>query len=133
MASASLITASVLVFIASLVHLLFFFMESVFWRRPAVWRRFGVTTQEHAELLRPMAFNQGFYNVFLAVGGGIGLVLIGTGDWAQGGLVLCLFVMASMLAAAIVLIVSSPKFLRAAVLQGLPPLLAIVFLVIAIV
>lgn len=132
MAAASLITASVFVFIACLVHVLFFFMESVMWRRPSVWRRFGVRSQDDAELMRPMAFNQGFYNVFLAIGGGLGLVLIGTGDWMQGGIVLSLFAMGSMLAAAIVLVVSSPRFARAAILQGLPPLVAIVFLVLSI-
>lgn len=132
MGNVFLVTGTVLVFVASLVHLLFFFMESVYWGRPEVWRRFGVQSQEQAELIRPMAFNQGFYNVFLAIGGGIGLLLIGTADWMQGGLVLCLFATASMLAAALVLVASSRKFLLAAIVQGLPPLLAIVFLVLAL-
>ena len=59
--------AQVLVALAAALHVLFFAMESVLFMRPAVHRRFGVS-REHAEVVRPMAFNQGFYNLFLAVG-----------------------------------------------------------------
>lgn len=128
MNSALLIIGSVFVFIAAAIHLLIFFMESVFWSRPDVWKRFGLKSQEEADIVKPMAFNQGFYNVFLAIGAGIGLILLGSTAWAQGGLVLSLFATASMLLAAVVLVASSPKLIRAALIQGAAPLLAIVFL-----
>ena len=128
MNSALLIAGSIFVFIAAVIHLLIFFMESVLWSRPATWKRFGLKSQEEADIVKPMAFNQGFYNVFLAVGAGIGLILLASAQWAQGGLVLSLFATGSMFLAALVLILSSPKLARAALIQGLAPLLAIILL-----
>ena len=126
--SAFVIIGSIFVFIAAVIHLLIFFMESVLWSRPAIWKRFGLRSQEEADIVKPMAFNQGFYNVFLAIGAGIGLILLASAEWAQGGLVLSLFATGSMLLAAVVLILSSPKLARAALIQGLAPLAAIVLL-----
>ena len=60
--------AQVFVGLAALLHVLFFVMESVLFMRPDVHRRFGLRTREEAELVRPMAYNQGFYNLFLAIG-----------------------------------------------------------------
>jgi len=122
------ILGSVFVFLAAVIHLMIFFLESVLWSRPATWKRFGVTSQADAETLKPMAFNQGFYNVFLALGAGTGLVMLGSGSWAQGGVALAIFSCLSMVLAAVVLVASSPKLLRAALIQGLAPLLGIVFL-----
>jgi putative membrane protein len=126
------IVGSIFIFVAALIHLLIFVMESVLWTRPAVWKRFGLATQEHAEIVKPMAFNQGFYNVFLAIGAGLGLVLLGSPSLMQAGIALSIFAAGSMVLAAIVLIASSPKLARAAVIQGLAPLIGIVFLVLSI-
>ena len=57
--------------LAALIHLGIFVLESVLWSRPTTWRRFGVRSQHDADVLRPMAYNQGFYNVFLALGAGV--------------------------------------------------------------
>jgi putative membrane protein len=46
---------------------LFFCMESLWWTKPAVYRRFR-STEAEALVTRSLAFNQGFYNLFLAVG-----------------------------------------------------------------
>jgi putative membrane protein len=129
---AFVIVGSVFVFVAAVIHLLIFFLESVLWSRPTTWKRFGVASQADAETLKPMAFNQGFYNVFLALGAGTGLVLLGSGSWAQAGVALALFSCLSMVLAAVVLVASSPKLLRAALIQGVAPLLAIVFLAAAL-
>ena len=130
--SAFVILGSVFILIAALIHLLIFFLESVLWSRPSTWKRFGLKTQEEADIVKPMAFNQGFYNVFLALGAGIGLVMLGSNNWAQGGIALSIFAGASMVLAAIVLITSSPKLARAAAIQGVAPLLGVIFLVIAL-
>lgn len=127
------IVGSIFIFVAALIHLLIFVMESVLWTRPVVWKRFGLATQEHAEIVKPMAFNQGFYNVFLAIGAGLGLVLLGSTTLFQAGLALSIFAAGSMVLAATVLIASSPKLARAAIIQGLAPLVGIVFLVLSIV
>jgi putative membrane protein len=128
MNSALAIAGSVFIFIAAVIHLLIFFMESVVWSKPATWKRFGLQTQQEADIVRPMAFNQGFYNVFLAIGAGTGLVMLGSPDWQQGGLTLSVFAAASMVLASVVLVTSSPKLYRAALIQGLAPLIGIILL-----
>ena len=130
--SAFVILGSIFIFIAALIHVLIFFMESVLWSRPAVWKRFGLKSQAEADTVRPMAFNQGFYNVFLALGAGTGLVMLGSSNWAQGGIALSIFAALSMVLAAFVLITSSPKLARSAAIQGVAPLIGVVFLALAL-
>ena len=133
MNAALAVVGSVFVFIAAVIHLGFFALESVLWSRPSTWRQFGVRDQADADVLRPMAYNQGFYNVFLALGAGIGLVLLGTGFSTEGGIAIAMFALASMVLAAVVLITSTPKMLRGALIQGAAPLLGLVFLVLSLV
>ncbi|WLQ08353.1 DUF1304 domain-containing protein [Arthrobacter oryzae] len=115
----------VLAFIAGLLHVYIFTLESVTWTRPATWKRFGVASQADAETTRPLAYNQGFYNLFLAVGAlaGIGAVLLGQ---PVIGWTLIFASCGSMLLAAAVLALSGRKYLRAAATQGTTPLLAVV-------
>ena len=126
------IVGSVLVGIAALLHVLIFVLESILWSRPATWKRFGLRTQQDADTVRPMAFNQGFYNLFLAIGVGVGLILLRGAETQQAGIALSIFAALSMVAAALVLIASSPKLARAAMIQGVAPLIGVVFLVIAL-
>jgi putative membrane protein len=130
--TALVLVGSLFVFVAAIVHLGIFFLESVLWTRPAVQRRFGVTSTADGEVLRTLMFNQGFYNVFLALGAGVGLVLYGTGASFEGGIAVALFALLSMLLASLVLIVSDRKLWRAALIQGGPPLLGIVLLGVAL-
>ena len=129
--SVFVVVGSVFLFIAAAVHVMIFFFESILWSKPPTWKRFGVKTQEDAETVKSMAFNQGFYNLFLAIGIGVGLVLLGTGNTAAG-IAIAMFAALSMVAAALVLIISSPKLARAAAIQGTAPLLGSVFLVLAL-
>jgi putative membrane protein len=120
--------AQVLVGLAAVLHVLFFVMESVLFMRPDVHRRFGLRTREEAELVRPMAYNQGFYNLFLAAGAVVGVA------WAAGsgsdtvGRAVAGFACAVMLGAAVVLVTTSRRFIPAALVQGLPPLAALLLL-----
>jgi len=111
--------------VAAALHAWFFVLESVLFERPTVFRRFGLGSPEDAAIVRPMAFNQGFYNLFLAAGIVVGLVLVGMGEVA-GGRAIVLFACACMVGAGIVLVATSRRFLTAAALQAGPPLLAIV-------
>lgn len=120
--------AQVFVGLAALLHVLFFVMESVLFMRPDVHRRFGLRTREDAELVRPMAYNQGFYNLFLAVGAVVGIVWASGSGSDTGGTAVAAFACAVMLGAAAVLVTTSRRFLPAALLQGLPPLVALVLL-----
>jgi putative membrane protein len=129
------IIATVFAALAALLHVYIFLMESVQWTQPRVWKRFGVADQATAESIKPMAYNQGFYNLFLALGTTIGLVLF----WAGGpetvadvaGRTLVLFCLGSMVAAALVLLSTGTKYLRAALLQGTLPLIGFVLFLFA--
>jgi putative membrane protein len=111
--------------LAAALHVLFFYFESVTFARPDVWRRFGLSTQAEADVVRPMAFNQGFYNLFLAIGIVVGLVLVAAGQ-TDAGRAIVLFACACMVLAGVVLIATSRAMARAALLQLVAPLLAII-------
>lgn len=136
--SALTVVGLVLAALAGIMHVAIFAMESIGWSRPAIWRRFGVRSQDEADAVKPMAFNQGFYNLFLAIGTGLGIVLFlvrgrgGGAELASAGFGVLVFSLASMLLAAVVLISSSPKLARAAAIQGVPPALAIACLVLGV-
>ncbi|MFD5225106.1 DUF1304 domain-containing protein [Microbacterium sp. NPDC058342] len=122
-----LITGLVLAAIAGAIHVYIFILESVRWTAPATRRIFGVASQADAETMRQLAFNQGFYNLFLAIAALLGGVLVLAGQQTVG-VTLALAATAMMLAAALVLVLSDRTKLRAAVTQGAVPLLAVVAL-----
>lgn len=125
-----IVLATVVVTLAAALHVGIFVMESIAWGRPAVWRRFGVADQRSADTIRPMAYNQGFYNLFLAAGAVVGLLLLGIG-LRDAGLALILFTMASMIAAAVVLVTTGRGYLRAALIQGVLPLIGFVLVLVS--
>ena len=126
------IIGAVFLSIAALIHLYIFYLESIAWSKPKTWKTFGLRSQSEADTVKPMAYNQGYYNGFLALGVIIGLVLITT-DVAQAGYALAIFAGASMVLAATVLITSNIKLARAAVLQGAAPLIGIVLLIVSLI
>jgi putative membrane protein len=117
--------------LAAILHVVIFVMESVLWTRPAIWKRFGLSSEEEAQTIRPMALNQGFYNLFLAVGAAVGVVLLASTGGNGAGYALAFLSLGSMLAASLVLLISNPRLARAAATQGVAPLIAIVLLAIA--
>ncbi len=127
------IIGSVFIGLAALVHVYIFVLESIRWSTPKTWKTFGLKSQEEADTVKPMAYNQGFYNLFLALGAGTGLVLLLATPLTQAGFALAVFAALSMVLAALVLITSSPKLARAAVLQGGAPLIGTVLLVLSVV
>ena len=119
------LVAQVAAVIAALVHVYFFVLESLWFERPAVAARFGLRTADAIAAVRPMAFNQGFYNLFLAAGIAGGLLLVATGN-AVTGRPIVLFACACMVGAGVVLLASNRRFAIGAALQAVPPLVAIV-------
>jgi putative membrane protein len=113
--------SQVFVAIAGVLHLAIFAMESLLIRRPGVWRRFLITSQADAETVRPWALNQGFYNLFLALGALGGLVYGG-----DRGEAIALFACGCMALAGVVLVATDRRMLRAGAMQALPPLAALV-------
>ena len=116
--------ASLAALVAAAFHVLFFIMESVTFRRPNVAARFGLTTPDQIAAVRPMAFNQGFYNLFLAVGIAGGLALVAAGS-VEPGRAIVLFACACMVGAGLVLLSTNRRFVRSAAIQALPPFVAI--------
>ena len=104
MVVAALVTAA----LAALVHVYVFVLESVRFVTPATMRTFGIRSVEDAETMRPWAFNQGFYNLFLAIETAAGVVAVVAGARTVG-LTLVVAGTASMLLAAAVLIGSDPR------------------------
>ena len=113
--------------LAAALHLFIFYIESIAWTTRGV-SVFGLSP-EQAEQTKEMAYNQGFYNLFLAVTTFVGAALH-TAGIAEAGLALMLAGTGSMLAAAAVLFLSSPTKRSAAVKQGTLPFLAVLLLAI---
>ncbi|MCW4464980.1 DUF1304 domain-containing protein [Glutamicibacter sp. MNS18] len=122
-----LIASQILALLAALLHVYIFLLESLWWTRPGTRKVFG-TTAEEAQMTRTLAFNQGFYNLFLAIAvfSGLGFQLAGQ---PVIGSTLLITGLASMALAATVLIISSPDKAPAAVKQGALPLLGLAALV----
>jgi len=116
------LVAALAALVAGLLHVLIFAMESLLFGRPQVHRRFGTATSD-VDAVRPWAFNQGFYNLFLGLGALTGVIWSGT-----IGRTLVAFACLCMLGAALVLIGTDRRMARAALMQGLPPLVALVAL-----
>src|SRR4030081_1636888 len=109
--------------LAALLHVYIFTMESFTWTSPRTRAAFG-TTEEEAQTTKLLAFNQGFYNLFLAIVTAAGLVIGHT--TRDVGYALIFAGTGSMLGAAVVLLASSPDKARSAAIQGTFPLAAIV-------
>jgi putative membrane protein len=113
--------AQIFVVIAGLFHVAVFAMESLLFRKPSTYKRFLVKDETEAAAARPWAFNQGFYNLFLAIGALGGLIWGG-----DKGHAIALFACACMSGAGLVLVASDRRMLQAAATQAVPPIAALV-------
>ncbi|MDR7086646.1 putative membrane protein [Aeromicrobium panaciterrae] len=128
MTAIALVAAS----IAALLHLLFFKLESIDWKKPKTWKTFGLESQTDADTTASLAYNQGFYNLFLAIGAGTGVKIIAFSDSHDSiGWTLIVFACGSMLAASLVLLSTGKSYARAAAIQGVPALVAVVAALVA--
>ncbi|MFW2513442.1 DUF1304 domain-containing protein [Demequina sp. SO4-13] len=122
MTAAALILAG----LAAAVHVFIFYLESAVWTGPRARAVFG-TTEPEAQATRALAFNQGFYNLFLAIAVATGIVLVAAGQTAVGA-TLVFAGAGSMAAAALVLVLSDRAYVSAALKQGALPALAVLLL-----
>ena len=120
-----IIAGLILAAAAAAFHVFIFALESLKWTEPATRKIFGVASEADAETMKSLAFNQGFYNLFLALTAflGVGLYIVGA---TTVGLTLVFAGTGTMLAAALVLILSDRSKARAATMQGTLPLLAVI-------
>ncbi len=129
--SAMVTVGLVFALLAALLHIYIWVMESLRWTSPRTRAVFG-TTEEEAQTTKLLAFNQGFYNLFLALITLVGILMVRTGQFTAGPTLLFAS-LGSMLGAAVVLLLSSRgSKARAAFMQGIFPLIAIVLFVSAL-
>jgi putative membrane protein len=112
--------------IAGVMHVGFFVLESLVFQKPSGRKIFGISEKAYPEV-KIWAFNQGFYNLFLAIGIFIGLYLVMQKQIALAGLLIS-FCGFSMIGAGLVLFFSAPQLRRGACLQMLFPILGFFFL-----
>ncbi len=115
--------------VAALIHVYIFVLESLRWTTESTRRTFG-TSASDAETTQALAFNQGFYNLFLAIVTVVGIVLLAI-PIAGAGVALFIAGTGSMALAALVLFASNRRMLRAALIQGTAPALALLALLFA--
>ena len=115
---------SILALAAAALHVVIFRLESLAWGGAQAQRVFGEQSPQEVAATRELAFNQGFYNLFLAVLAALGAVLVLVGTTTVGATLL-LAGTGSMLTAATVLLLSSTAHRAAALKQGALPLLAV--------
>lgn len=112
--------------LAGLIHVMFFVMESLLWLRPAVYETFLVNSLADAEILDVYVKNQGYYNLFLALGMFAGLAIESRNEVV--GKTLVGYISAVMIGASLVLLATLPEMFTGFVIQGLPPAIALGFL-----
>ncbi len=106
--------------LVAVIHVYVFFLDSVAWARPRTNALFRVSDTD-ARTLRKFAFNQGFYNLFLAVEIVAGIVLRYAGRAPEGNALLD-FGALSVFGAGVVLFASDTSLKRPALIQMLPAL-----------
>lgn len=119
----------VLMALAGVLHAGFFVIESLLWRRPQVHRLFGVRSADDADTMAFALFNQGFYNLFLALGTLAGVAL-STDLIVDARHELLVFCALFMIGAAVVLVASNRRLWRGALVQGGLPLVAMLLAVV---
>ncbi len=117
----------VLMVLAGLLHVGFFVIESLLWKRPQVHKVFGVRSADEAETMSFALFNQGFYNLFLALGAFVGVAVSARDE----GDLLVIFCGLFMIGAALVLVGSNRRLWRGALVQGGLPAVALLIALVA--
>lgn len=120
-----LIVSAILAALAAALHVFIFYLEVFAWEGALARKIFGSQSDEELRITAFYAYNQGVYNLALAVIAGVGAVLMCAGSTSVGA-ALALAGTGSMLFAALALGLKSPKHRGAAVKQGMLPLLAVI-------
>jgi putative membrane protein len=116
--------------IAVALHVYIWVLESYLWTSDSTIRKFGISKAQ-AEQTKQLAYNQGFYNLFLAVIAAVGLIFLLREQFVEAGWALVTAGLGSMVAAGLVLALNDRRKLRPAITQLTSPLLALLFLYLA--
>jgi putative membrane protein len=129
------VTVVVLIFalVTAVMHLLAFAWETLLFQRPSVHEGVFAIPTADVQPARLWAFNVGFYNLFIACGLVVGVIVWMNGDATVGRalvIYLCLFAFLAGIAlfASDRMALSRPrgKGVGGALAQGVPPLVALV-------
>ena len=112
--------------LAGFIHIYFFYLQSILFQKKDGYKYFKIQEKDHAAV-KIWAFNQGFYNLFLAIGTFLGLYFIFQKQVMLAG-VLTSFCGLSMIGAGLALWFSAPQLRRGALIQILPPTIGFIFL-----
>jgi putative membrane protein len=124
-----IIVTNIFIGLTALLHVLFFKLESIDFMKPAVLRKFGLDATS-GSYVKVWALNQGFYNLFLAIGLFYSLYLLNTGS-VESGKAIASFILLTIASAGVVLFLSSPDKLAAAIVQSAPALIGFALLLIS--
>ena len=121
----------ILILLPAIIHMYIFSLESLLWERPYTKRIFGLSSDE-ARVTRLFAWNQGFYNLLLAIAILVGWFLrrgiLVMNDGALAGNVLILYGLVSISIAGIVLFLSAKRLWRSALVQVVPAFIGFIIL-----
>ncbi|WP_194818107.1 DUF1304 domain-containing protein [Nocardia sp. XZ_19_385] len=118
-----LAVVQILAGLAALIHLYIFTLESLRFTDRKVHAGLFLVDDTELEAVKPWAFNQGCYNLFLAIGTLVGVFLVR--PCPAAGWALIIMGCGSMLAAAAVLVGTDRRFAKAAASQGTLPALTL--------
>lgn len=110
--------------LSAALHVFIFYLEVFAWDKPVARKIFGPQSKEELAITSFYAYNQGVYNLALAVIAFAGAAL--TPSHTVLGAALALAGCGSMLLAALALGLKSPRHREAAVKQGTLPLLTVI-------
>jgi putative membrane protein len=121
----------ILILLPAVIHMYIFSLESLLWDRPSTMRAFGLSPDE-AKTTKLFAWNQGFYNLLLAIAIFAGWCLrhgvVLMSDGVIAGNVLILYGLVSISIAGIVLFLSARRLWRSALLQTVPAFIGLIIL-----
>jgi putative membrane protein len=121
----------ILILLPAVIHVYIFSLESLLWDRPSTMRAFGLSPDE-AKTTKLFAWNQGFYNLLLAIAIFVGWCLrhgiVLMNDGVIAGNVLILYGLVSISIAGIVLFLSARRLWRSALLQIVPAFIGLIIL-----
>jgi putative membrane protein len=105
-------------------------LESIRWRQPSTWKVFGLKSQTEADTTAQLAYNQGYYNLFLAIQIILGIALSHFQSHLTRGIgqALAGYAAISMVAASLVLLSTGRRNLRSASIQGVAPAIGVTLL-----
>lgn len=112
--------------LAGVFHLVFFLLESVLWSTAKVQAIFKVPSPEVAGILERSMFNQGAYNLALALGALGAATFASSARHGRAARAIGGYCAAFMIVAALALLVSAPGMIRGVLIQGVPAALALV-------